>query len=235
MDSGEEVGLIHITRRACLRLAVLAATGLSLVPGLRASGSTPLDKWSRLGHVWREMSAHAKGQRGRVGLGKPAFDKLKTEMTAALDALPASPALRVVFEERWAHIDRTQYAMATCYKMVAGGPPPARSAVEEQVKELEQLTAEGRLTKEAAAKAAGVLAVQAEYLVRVRAAERAADGEQLWEAWGKLLDDYRANRIKPGEPASLAGKRLAEMTVSRLGWLAGPPKEDEGIGQPEEP
>lgn len=230
-------------RRAALRLLVLGAAGLSLWPGCltRGSGSQTtgaaedpdgggdgtvgpaLAKWARLGRIWRELTAHYKAERGDHQAGKAAFDKLKTEMTEALDALPAWPELRAVFEERWAHIDRSRYSMATCYKMMPGGIPAARHKVEEQVETLQQLVVEGKLTEDAALKASGVLAVQAEYMARNQEAEEAVKGEAGWEEVRKLWEEYNEGKTKAGLEADLAGKRLAELTVDKVGWLAGPP------------
>jgi hypothetical protein len=227
--SGER-DLPSMTRRACLKLAIYGAAGLSLLPGrllggkaeAAEGGGSPDDslfaKWRHLGHVWRAMSAHLR-KRAYDAEGKRQFDELKTEMAKALAALPASAALRALFEERWAHIDRLRYNMATCYKMAPGGPLPARNAVEQQVKELEQLAADGKLAAEAARKAARVLAVQAEYLARLRAAQRAAGDQYPWQAWGKLYEEYQAGEIEPGPEADGAGKRVAEFTVNRLQWL----------------
>ncbi len=231
------------SRRATVRLVILAAAGLSLWPGCltRGSGSQntsgseepdgdddgtaspALEKWARLGRIWRELTAHYKGERGDQKTGKAAFDKLKTEMTEALDAFPAWPELAAVFEERWAHIDRSRYSMATCYKMLPGGIPAARHKVEEQVETLQQLVDEGKLTEEAALKASGVLAAQAEYMARNQEAEEAAEGEAGWEEVRKLWEEYNDGKIEAGPEADLAGRRLAELTVDKVGWLAGPP------------
>jgi len=229
-------------RRATVRLAILAAAGLSLWPGCLSRGGESqgaghpeepdgdddteagplLEKWARLGRIWRELTAHHKGERGDRRTGKAAFDKLKTEMTDALAALPAWPELRAVFDERWAHIDRSRYSMATCYKMLPGGVPAARDKVEAQVETLRQLVDEGKLTEEAALMAAGVLAVQAEYMARNQEAEQSEE-EAGWEAVRKLWEEYNDGKIEAGAQAQLAGKRLTELTVDKVGWLAGPP------------
>jgi hypothetical protein len=231
-------------RRAALRLLILGAAGLSLWPGCltrdggsqTAGGSEEPDgdddgtaspalrKWARLGRIWRELTAHYKGERGDHQTGKAAFDKLKAEMTEALGALPAWPELSAVFEERWAHIDRSRYSMATCYKMMPGGIPAARHKVEEQVETLQQLVDEGKLTEDAALKASSVLAIQAEYMARNQEAEQAAEGEAGWEAVRKLWDAYNEGNIEAGAQAELAGKRLTELTVDKMGWLVGPPE-----------
>jgi hypothetical protein len=230
-------------RRAALRLLILGAAGLSLWPGclIRTSGSQTtgeagepgggddgtahpaLSRWARLGRVWRELTAHYKGERGDYQAGKAAFDKLKTEMSEALNALPAWAELRAVVDERWAHIDRSRYSMVTCYKMMPGGIPAARHKVEEQVEMLQQLVDEGKLTEDAALKASGVLAVQAEYMARNQEAEDKANDEAGWEEVRKLWEEYNNGKIEAGSQAELAGKRLTEMTVDKMGWLAGPP------------
>jgi len=241
----------QLTRRAWARMVLLGASGLSLLPGcltrkrpggrevtvtcyarLSPDDSPPsgslLAKWARLGKVWREMSAHLK-RKPFDPEGEAEFKQLETEMKEALDALPAWPELRAVVEQRWAHIHRRQYVAATCYEMMVGGPPPARGAVEQQVKELEQLVGEGKLTKEAAQKAAEAIGVQAAYYVRLDQAEKQAGDDGPWEAWGELWKQYEAGEIVPGASAELAGQRLAELTVDDLGLLAGQPQEGEGL------
>jgi hypothetical protein len=246
----------RFTRRAWARIVLLGASGLSFLPGCltrkRNDGrdvtvtcyaplppddpppsSSLLAKWARLGKVWREMSGHLKREPFDPE-GEAEFKELETEMEAALDALPAWPELRGVVEQRWAHIHRRQYVAATCYEMMMGGPPPARGAVEEQVKELEQLVAEGKLTKEAAGKAAETLGVQAEYYVRLDEAEKRAGDDGPWGAWDELWKQYEAGEIVPGAPAELAGQRLAELTVDDLGLLGGQPAENEGLPDEEQ-
>jgi polyhydroxyalkanoate synthesis regulator phasin len=250
----------RLTRRAALRLVIWGASGLSLLPGCllrsrQAQGGTTvtcyappppppdpdqptslLGKWARLGRIWREMSVHLRGK-AYDPEGEAEFNELKTAMGEALDALPASPELREVFEQRWAHIHRAHYVPATCYEMMMGGAPPARDAVEEQVKELEELVAEGKLTRETARKAAEALGVQAEYYMRLRKIEAQTtddESQKQWELRTKLWEQYEADEIVPGVPAELAGKRLAELTADALGLLAGDPQENEGMDATEE-
>ncbi len=227
----------RLTRRAWARLSILGATGLSLLPGCLLHGEAAdgdagaggaaqnplLARWARLGRIWRELTAHYKGERGDHQTGKAALDKLKTEMTEALEALPAWPELSAVFEQRWWHIDRSRYSMATCYRMRPGGISAARRKVEEQVEALQQLVVEGKLTEKAALKASGVLAVQAEYMARTQEAEQAAQGGAGWEEERKLWEQYNDGKIEAGAEAHWAGKRLVELTVDKVGWLAGPP------------
>jgi hypothetical protein len=221
----------RFTRRAYLRLTILAATGLSLFPGCRTGGGsgggtgdaarTPLEKWARLGQIWRDMTAHLKQQRGAEGKAKAAFEKLKRDTGEALDAVSASPELRELFETRWAHISRVRYIHATCYAPLPPGTPQPQFEIEKQVEQLEKLVADGKLTKKTAAKAARVLAVQAQYLVA---------GTPTQE----LREEYNAGTLKPGADAKLAGKRVAEITADQLGLLAGPPKENESAAQPKQ-
>jgi hypothetical protein len=236
----------RLTRRAWTRLAILGAAGLSLMPGCLTGtqrdggavadegGTEPggkrsaRERWARLGRIWRELTAHYKGDRGDHQTGKAAFDDLKTEMAEALDALPAWLELRAVFEERWAHIDNSRYPLASCYMMMLGGMLAARRTVEDQVDTLQQLIQEGKLTEEAALKASGVLAVQAEYMARDAEAGAIEDKEARWDAEVKVRDEYDAGKIEAGPQAELAGKRLAELTVDNLGWLVGVVRENEG-------
>jgi hypothetical protein len=208
--------LERMTRRTCLRLAVVAAVGLSWLPGCR-SGETAdagggeadstLGKWARLGRVWRELGAHLKKESGRNEKG---FEKLKAEMAEALQAVSASKELRALFETRAAHVDRATYSQATCYAPLPPGFPQPQFRIEEQVSQLEKLADQGALTQEAAEKAARVLAVQAEYIVRQGA------GGQSTEA---LRKSYNGGKLQPGPAADEAGKHTAEMTVDKLGWL----------------
>jgi len=250
----------RLTRRAWARLLIVGASGLSFLPGCLTRGrgagggvtvtcyapppppddtpgnATLLGKWARLGKVWREMSAHLK-KKAYDPQGEAEFNELKTEMAAALDALPAWPELRAVVEQRWAHVHRGHYVPATCYEPMMGGALPARNAVEEQVKALEQLVAEGKLTKEVAAKAAEALGLQAEYFIRLAGIEAETgdqDWEKRWKLEGELWKGYEANEIEPGPGAALAGQRLAELTVDDLGLLAGVPEENEGMDEVQE-
>ena len=241
----------RLTRRAWARLFILGASGLSFLPGCLLSrrpahgddgaGADAVEdpllaKWARLGKVWREMSAHLK-RKAYDPKGEAEFNELKTEMAEAFDALPAWPELRAVVEQRWAHIHRGHYFPATCYEPMMGGALPARGAVEEQVKQLEQLVAKGKLTKEAATKAAEALGVQAEYFLRLDGIEAEIgdeDWEKRWQLEGELWKEYEANEIEPGSGAELAGRRLAELTVDDLGLLAGVPEENEGMEGEEE-
>jgi hypothetical protein len=237
-----------LSRRTCLRLIVLGATGLSVMPGcFRRRGATVmcykpttadadenprddslLGRWARLGDVWREMTRHRKTPEEPFEKGKAAFDKLRQEMDTALDALPAWPELRAVYEQRWEHIARSNYSMVSCYEMVMGGMPAARDEVEKQVQELGKLVEEGKLSKEAASKAAAVLAIQAEYMARYQAAQGLGDPEERNHGVGLATRDYDEDKVLPGYGAELAGKRLVELTVDDVGYLAGPPQEDEG-------
>ena len=123
-------------------------------------------------------------------------------------------------------------SMVTCYEMVAGGLPAARAEVEKQVQELENLVEEGKLSKGAAEKAASVLAVQAEYMSFVEFAQKLEDPEGRDLSIRMGTADYDEGTMRAGPEASLAGKRLVELTINRLGYLAGPPKEGEGRPMP---
>jgi hypothetical protein len=251
----------RLTRRAWTRLVIWGAAGLSLLPGCRAGdsraklgrhepGGLPagkpladdglLRKWAGLGRIWRELSRHSQKPWGAGLSDGEAFDKLKPEMQEALDALPAWPELRTAFEERWSHVYHSYYSGVSCYEMVSPHPPyDASESVEEQVKQLEQLVAEGKLTTEAAQKAADVLALDVEVLLQSRDAP--VDWEEQQELWEEIDERWQAGEITPSPGSDLAGKRLAELTVDDLGLLAGSPEENEGAtvqantaGAPEE-
>jgi hypothetical protein len=206
-----------LTRRAFARLFVWAGAGLSLVAGCGSSGGyeppdSLLRKWARVGWAWREMSAHRRHERGGHGEGLRKWWPLFEDMAKALDALPAWPELRVVFEERWNRLDTILY-QPYCYLPFASAVVPAAYApevVERQVEELEELQRAGNLTEKAVRKAAEVLAIQAERLAR--------------PGQGKGL--------APTAEAELAGKRLTELTIDQLGRLAGPPRRNEGMPPP---
>jgi len=78
--------------------------------------------------------------------------------------------------------------------------------IEKQTAQLNALEAEGKLTTEAARKAAAALALQVEYLASGREA------------------------LKPGAAATEAGEQLVEMTVDRPGMLGGIPPSTEVLG-----
>jgi len=218
-----------ISRRVFARLTMWGAVGASFT-GLTGCNraratcyvqanltkvSSALAGWSDLGRVWREMSRHLRGDADDLTV--EAFAELRREMDAALDAVGASPELRAVFTERWEHIDRIQYNMATCYEMVMGGIPVAREKVEEQVAELEKLVADGTLTENAGRKAAEALGVHVEYMARLHE----VDGED-YEAQAEVTRPYDDGEMQPGEEANTASERIVEMTVDKLEWLAAP-------------
>ena len=243
-----------LSRRAWARVALWGAVGVSLLPGCRrkpgdgtvtcyvpvatkggggGGGGSLLSRWAELGRVWRELSKHNTdpGQDREQRLAE--FATLRAEMQAALDALPAWPELRLVFEERALHIDALRYSLAMCYAAGPGGSDRPRVAVEEQVAALHKLVEEGKLTEAAASKAAAVLAKQAEYYAqsdRLRDTEAAPPPDKV-----KALEaQHREGALKPSDAATLAGKRLVELTVDALGMLAGAPTEAE-LPKPDPP
>jgi len=232
-----------LAKRAHLRLLILAAVGLSLFPGCsrrrRSSGesTTPKDdslvaKWARLGRVWRELSAHVRAQRHDKRRRRK-FDGLKAEMDEALVALPAWPELRVMFEARAAIVEeQLRYHEAldrgiSCYITIITDEGVVQEDVSKQLRELEALAAQHKLSREAAEKAAAVLATQAQFATE---AANAADlpPEKRHPLTHQLFEDYCEERMLPGPAARLAGKRLVELTTGDVGWLAGPPQENEG-------
>lgn len=246
-----EQGRGSVTRRAFARLLVSGAAGLSLFAGCRHKpvaqttcyepgpppgppvDGTAMQRWAYLGDVWRRMTSHWKDPREMTGDGdgNANFDVLRNEMLRALDLVSASPELRAVFAERWYHINRSHYSMATCYKMMAGGMPAARGIVEEQVAELEQLVDEGKLTEEAGRKSAEVLGVQVEFMGRYHEAAGRLKGQEHWDAVAPVVREYDAGKTVAAEEAELAGERLVEMMADKLEWLAGPVPE--GVGNTE--
>jgi len=227
---------MSVTRRAFARLLVSGAAGLSLFAGCRPplvtcykpampttaqAGGTPLQRWARIGEIWREITAHKRGDAEAWADPEARFKELRTEMHAALDDLPAWPELRYTFGERWQHVQLSAYPTATCYDLAGGGPIAAREKVEEQVDVLSELVAGDTLTEEAAGKAAAVLAVQAEFMARHAEADD--------ETRGAVVEEYDAGETEPGESATLAGKRLVELELNHLEYLAGALVENEGL------
>jgi len=202
-----------VTRRAFTRVAIWTGAGLSLLVGCGSDGPLVDDrllrKWARLGWVWRRMSGFR--DRNAVPDVWDAWAALQIEMRKALKALPAWPELEVAFEQRYEYIN-TMYIMVPCYApmMAAIKAAPPASVLDDRVWELERLVKEGALTQRALRKAAKVLAVQVERLARPAGGDNPT----------------------PTAESALAGKRLAELTVDRLGVLAGPPKQDEGFPPP---
>ena len=221
---------MSLSRRAFARLVVTGAAGLSLLPFRRASaaGVPLLKRWARLGRIWREMSAHWRNERGEREEAQKAFDELKDEMAEALDALPASPELRTLFEQRHFHIRRSRYFMATCYRMAPAGNLSQRSRgeIEKQVQELEALAADGTLSKETMQKAAEAMAAPTEYLTQSRKLY-AENEERPWKDIQALALSFQKGELEAGQEATLAAERGAELSTDRLGELAGKPDEGE--------
>jgi hypothetical protein len=227
-----------LSRRACLRLTILGAAGLSLLPSCRqrATPTSTLDKWAELGRIWRGMRGYWRAGRW-TDRRYSQFKHLRTRTDAALAAVQASPELREVFVAEAAELE-TKFGMAaasrrgiTCYEMVASASTFAHPEIERQAAELEALASSGKLSKPAMVKAAQALAVQAEYVARYAEAKQApATGGG--GAPGPSWDDYRAGRVKPGAPAVLAGERLAEMTVDRLEMIRPLPVAQPGSAPP---
>lgn len=231
---------VSVTRRAFARLTLWGAVGLSFLPGCRrrtqvagggppgeepdyTAGSDPglLAKWAELGRLWRELNGLAGGSGGDFGEKLDTLSALQAEMASALDAVSASPELRLVMLERSQYLMHYEMgALASCY-MTAG--PTAEHVgrnVSQKVKELRRLQDDGTLSEEAARKAAAALARDGEYIVHLFGKR---GGDALGpEARRKILDDYHSETLVPQPPAQLAGKRLVELTVDKLGWLAGP-------------
>jgi len=251
-----ESGVSRLTRRAWLRLLLWGAGGLAVLAGCTSRRSAPqawrrpsgrpdrheplLTKWARLGWLWAELRAYEKGQRGGpLAITKP-MQALWGELEAALDALPAGPELRGVFEHRWNYV--AHYGAGgnwTCYTMgsIMTGTELGRVTAN-QVSELERLVSAGQLNEAAARAAARVLGGQAELVVGRRLLFRKGekpppDPEAEFRRRSEaLVRRCAAGEVVPAGAARLAGERLVELTVHKLGWLAGAPKDGEGRGEP---
>jgi hypothetical protein len=172
-----------------------------------------------LGRIWRELSAHARGKYERED-GEERLKALEAEANNALAALPAWPELRALFEERLAHVRRSRYVMATCYEPTPWGPMMPRGRVEQQMTELRRLVDEGKVTRDAAEKAARKVAVEAEYMTQLGALE--TGNEEPWAKQEALWERYRDGKIVAGEGAQRAGRRVVEFEVDTVGLLDDP-------------
>lgn len=234
-----------MTRRAWARLALLAATGLSFVPGCAprqqsagtgthrgdaAGDDALLRKWARLGKVWRDLIACKREADAGDARSEGELETLTKEMEAALDTLPAWPELRHIVEIQRERIYAEHYCPHTCYRMVARGENvfAASQQVEDRVRELEALATSGALSDSAVAKAAEVIALHAEYISRSEETVEAEDKDAGWQAWEKIDRAREKGELEAGATAELAGKRLVEMTLDDIGRLAGPPQPGEG-------
>jgi hypothetical protein len=186
-----------------------------------------LVRWAELGAIWREISGYNENPGKDEEARTRSFEELKARMEGALDALPAWPELRVVFEERWSQIKALHYPPMMCYAPLPMNTPQPRRVVEEQVSALEKLVEAGSLTKEAARRAAAVLAKQAEFYVQSQRLQEAAAGSDYMEDLQALNKQYTDGKLAPSKLAKLAGERLVELTVNDLGMLAGEPTEEE--------
>ena len=146
------------------------------------------------------------------------FRDLKEEMLEALDAIEASLGVRALFEERWSHIRRTTYSMATCYDMSTEGwaAMGARGDVEKRVEALEKLAREGKVSDKTLQKAAKAMAPAVEYLIAGRKvwAEEGPPPEAR-EELGDLAEQYMKKKLEPGEIAQAAAARGADLTVNQ--------------------
>jgi hypothetical protein len=235
---------IPLTRRAALRLTIWGAVGLSLLPGCRprriARDPKPtcyevaapppqrpsvLERWAELGRVWRQMGMHYRARGEGAGVGAKAFAELREEMRAALDGVDAGDDLRLAFTARWSHISDTVYPQATCYKMAQPNPRyDSLEDVEKRFRELDDLLAAQKLSQAAVAKAARALASDVEVLRRSE--EALKDRTAYHEAMVQLDAERTAGKLQPSPSAAWVGKRLAEMTVDRVGMLTEPPAQD---------
>jgi hypothetical protein len=181
-------------------------------------GDGALARWAELGRLWRELSAHSRGKY-EFTEGAEKLKALEAEMANALGALPAWTELRTLFEERAAHVCREHYVLATCYRMASWNPMHARGDVEKQMAALQKLVEEGKLTTEAAEKAAQAVAADAEYLTQLNAMYEG--GEEARPKFEPVHEAYEAGKLKPGEGAERAGRHVVELEVDKPGLLTG--------------
>jgi len=227
-------GWRQMTRRRWLELALWGVGGLSsALAGGCGAGRSILDRWDRLAAVWRRFPGFEGGS-VRVWR-RPSFNRLKKQMRGALNDLPAWAELRGVFEQRASCIElclrvkEAALAGMTCYALSIHGSKAAARDARKQVEELTALVAKGSLTEAAARKAAAEIARQAQYIVLAERVSGIADDRLRREREGELERRWHEKGIEPSPAAELAGFRLAEITVGKLGWLAGPPTAGEGL------
>ncbi len=225
-----------VPRRRFLVLAALGAAtlvGASRRVGLgglfAAEGEEPtkLGVFAWLGAIWQTMTRHITGKLK----DREAFESLGKDMEKALADLNAlsekgelsaesASAVGTAFRERYAHVERTRYVMATCYSMSSLGGAMARSRglMEQQVQTLDELAAGGKLTPEAEAKARSVIAVQVAFLSQLRTLQEQAAGEgetaqSARQALGELEKQYTSGTITPSEATRQAAGELVGFSV----------------------
>lgn len=231
----------QFTRRGFTRLALWGAVGLSFLPGCRKGGPQAhpsletadpslVEKWARVGRLWRELnSLSTKSPKGSKR-SKRSIDEVGADLDSALADLPAWPELKELVFYRKTHIncDETDEP-PSCYVWSGGGPPERQGQdVSEPINELRNLVAEGKLTRRTAKKAAARMASVAELGHRARR-ERDEDGDVPRGAWRGIAAEYESGTLEASPPSTLAGERIVEITVDNLGWLAGTPRRDEGM------
>lgn len=220
---------------AAIGAASLAAAGRRLGLGrLFAEDEVPtkMSVLAKLGQIWREISRHARRE-GPLGayeaVGKGMEQTLQQlHMVAKHGGIRAdsAAALEAALRERYAHVNRIRYVLATCYDMDSLGLHRARSraAIEEQVRTLDHLTAAGKLTPEAEAKARKAIAREVSFQTRLRQLEQAARGqgpeaEQAREALDDLAKQYGAGGVAPTKASREAAKTLVGFTAEPV-WKA---------------
>jgi hypothetical protein len=182
-----------------------------------------LAQWAELGRIFRAMGRLAKGAATDHDAADPRFQKLRQEMGDLLDRMEASPELRALCVERSRHIFHNELgAVLTCYAYSGPVFPEVGKDVFTRAKELERLVAEGRLTDDAARKAARYLAIDAEYATGACKVARRADNETPWDdaTVERIHREYDEQQLRPAADAVLAGNRVVEMATDQLGMLA---------------
>ncbi len=221
-------------RRRLLIGVVLSAAALVgarrwLRPGQASAPQEPgrLSLLARLGEIWRAMTPHASGAvrdpEGFEALSKrmeTALGELKTQVEKGKIGANNAAALEIAFRERFFHIRRSRYFMATCYKMTSVGNHMARSRglVEEQVKLLNELSRDGKLPPSAIAKARAAVAKELAFQMRVRELWRAVEGEQAQAAGNALVQldaQYNAGAIEPTRASTEAAQTLVSFTTKQ--------------------
>ncbi len=227
-----------LTRRVFARLTIMGAVGLSFLPGRAGklvaqatrSGvpgpipdsplATTMGKWAELGRVWRELCSHSRdGGRDREG-----FEALKPSIAGALDAVQASPELREAFDDHYSHIQRGKYSMAMCYSAAMPSTKrDVRRSIERQVRELERLVADEKLTREAGEAAAAVIARDVETRLRAKEIWSRSPGHydrEIHKESVELHEFYRSGDVEPREAVREASRILADLTVDDIGSLS---------------
>ncbi len=221
---------VELARRRLLVGAVLCAA--SFVGACRWIGAgqaltpqkpTKLSVLAGLGEIWRAMRPHATGAvrdaEGYEALGKQmetAIEDLKTHSDTGEIKPATAAALEAAFRDRYFHIRRSKYSMASCYEMtmLGGSLQASRAAMEEQANVLNDLAKRGKLPSSATEKARAVLAKELAFQMQ---ANELWSGDSDWKAQDELHKRYERGAIEATDATTEAAKTLVDFTTKPTG------------------